>query len=62
MTTENSTRTGPSFVDPSDLGWAKLSNNKWLQDLLLRGPTEQDLEVGEGHGELDLDYEIFKST
>lgn len=64
VTTENSTRTGHSFADPTDLVWAKLSNTKWLQNLLLREPTELDVEAEERQVELnlDLDYEIFKNT
>ena len=63
VTTENSTRTSPSVADPSDIGWAKLNNTKWLLDLLLWGPTEDDFEA-EGHSELDLDfdYEIFNNS
>ncbi len=60
VTTEKSSRTTPSFVDPTTNGMATLTKGDWLQKHLV-SRFEDNLQ-DEHHGEIDLDYEIADLT
>ena len=55
--TEVCERTTPSFIDPTEKGWERLSTTGWMQETLSKVPSEQDLQPGD-HGEIDVDYDM----
>ena len=57
ITMENSTRTTPSFEDPTESGLNKLTNADWLHKHL-QSSSEDNLQDEQSHDEIDIDYEL----
>jgi len=58
VTTEDEGRREPTFKDPTEKGWQKLSTTSWLQDRLSAFHQDEEEENVE-RGEVDLDYELL---
>lgn len=57
VTTEKSSRTTPSFADPTKDGMAILIKGDWLQKQLA-AKCDDYLQDEQRHGEVDVDYEL----
>ena len=51
-------RTSPSFADPVERGWTKLWTTDWLKNALARNLVDDNPDLEQTEGELDLDYEL----
>jgi hypothetical protein len=51
-------RTSPPFLDPVESGWTKLWTTDWLKNALARNLADDDTDLEQIEGELDLDYEL----
>lgn len=60
VATENDTRTGPAFVDPTSSGMGTLTNGEWLQKQLQS--KIEDSPQSHDRGELDMDYELADTS
>ena len=52
-------RSSPSFVDPIEDGWKKLSTTSWLTDTFQRNVVDDEDDLCEDRGEIDSYYELF---
>ena len=59
ITTSVEERTSPPFIDPIEEGWKKLSTTTWLSDTLQRSVVDDQDDLYEERGEIDLNYELF---
>ena len=57
IVTEDIERTGPAFVDPTVSGVDTLTKGEWLQKHLVSN-VEDNLQIEQSRGELDIDYEL----
>lgn len=57
ITTENSSRTTPPFLDPTQKGLTTLTKGDWLQKQL-SSKCDSNLQDEQSHGEVDIDYEL----
>lgn len=55
---DSTKKDSPSFVDPTGAGLSKLCNTNWLQDILNRVESDDNLEREDSHGIIDTIYEL----
>lgn len=56
VTSFSTSRTSPTFNDPTEKGLKKLCNTEWVHEMLTRDVTDEDME--EEEHVIDLDYDI----
>ena len=56
---EDISRTTPTFVDPTESGLNTLTKGDRLKKVLIK--SDENLQNEQGHGEVDIDYELAES-
>ena len=58
VSTVDKDRMAPPFTDSVQSGWIKLWTTDWLKSVLARNFVDDNTDLDQIEGELDLDYEL----